>query len=76
MPMLTPSLFHLSWYHARTRFLWNTSGRLVRTDILQKNYSESFLKISQKTPVNLEESIFFNDVADSISETLQICNLN
>ena len=56
-------------------FLWNISKRLLRVDILQKSYSENFLKIHQKTPLKLEESLF-NYVADSILEILQKCNLN
>ena len=39
------------------------------------NNSESFLKILQKTPLKLEESLFFNDVADSI-QSQALCNLN
>ena len=39
-------------------FLWNISGELLRVDILQKSYSERFSKISQKTPLKLEESLF------------------
>ena len=39
-------------------FLWNISGRLLRVDILQKSYSENFLKIPQKTSLKLEESLF------------------
>ena len=35
-----------------------------------------FLKTSPETPLQLEQSLFFNDVADSLPETLQICNLN
>ena len=74
MPILT-LLFHLSWYQTKTPFLWNISWQLLEVDILQKSYSESFLKILQKTPLKLEESLFFNDVADSI-QSQALCNLN
>ena len=59
----------------KTPFLWNISWQLLEVDILQKSYSESFLKILQKTPLKLEESLFCNDVADSI-QSQALCNLN
>ena len=41
-----------SGYYARTSFWWNISRRLIRADLLQKNYSKNF-------PGNtIEESLF------------------
>ena len=56
--ILTPSLFHLSCSQARTPFLWNIFGRMLRVDLHQKSYSESFLKILLKTSLKLEGNLF------------------
>ena len=60
-------------YWAKTPFLWNISWRLLLADILLKSYLERFWKIPKKTPF---KKSCFNNVADSIPETLQKHNLN